>query len=481
LALFIGCCVSSAGGVGGGGINVPIFLLVFGYSFKRSVINSYYVVLGNAFAQSLLNIGRKHPRFHAHPMIFWEFVAMLVPAQIGGSNFGEFIVKLVPNFALYLLALLVLLFASALSLQKGLVKWRIENKKLAYKNNQPRNETNGETKQGKEKGVGKIAAVNNPIRMSEFLSIASPLTSAGIEYDDIDEPRISIIGQIQASSAALRSLSTDHRASVVHEAEFMTLPRVTMSAILLMWLCYTSLLVGLHFLSKCSAAYAVVFAILYIPLAACSYWTVLHMRKESKSNNGLLPRCCIQISKLLSSSGEESNKSLIEEKNGPNNTEENGPNNISQEKLVFTSEEINDVHLGKQALQLVFGVFGIGVICSLVGIGGGELLSPLMLSLHLRPEVTSATSAMMSFLNTATIVVKTLTFDTADYGATLFFLAAGFLGGLLGRKVGLFVSTHYGRASYIIFSLVAALALTCVYYIYELGIGAAGFDSGAIC
>lgn len=54
----IGCCVlyacatlSASAGIGGGALNVPILLLIFGYEYKTAVTLSLCCVLGNVLSQ----------------------------------------------------------------------------------------------------------------------------------------------------------------------------------------------------------------------------------------------------------------------------------------------------------------------------------------------------------------------------------------------------------------------------------------------
>ena len=53
-----GCCalyfcssLSAAAGLGGGALNVPILLLIFGYDYKTAVVLSIFCVLGNVLSQ----------------------------------------------------------------------------------------------------------------------------------------------------------------------------------------------------------------------------------------------------------------------------------------------------------------------------------------------------------------------------------------------------------------------------------------------
>ena len=49
-------------------------------------------------------------------------------------------------------------------------------------------------------------------------------------------------------------------------------------------------------------------------------------------------------------------------------------------------------------------VFAIGIMCNIVGIGGGELMGPLLLFLDIEPQVTSATSSLISLLSSSSNV-----------------------------------------------------------------------------
>lgn len=47
------CCstLASAGGIGGGGLNVPILIVLFGYDYNVAVVISLFGVMGNVLIQ----------------------------------------------------------------------------------------------------------------------------------------------------------------------------------------------------------------------------------------------------------------------------------------------------------------------------------------------------------------------------------------------------------------------------------------------
>ena len=62
LALFFGSCIASSAGIGGGGVNVPILLVIFGFDFNDAAFLSLLTVCGNCLCQYAVNYQRPHPR-----------------------------------------------------------------------------------------------------------------------------------------------------------------------------------------------------------------------------------------------------------------------------------------------------------------------------------------------------------------------------------------------------------------------------------
>ena len=97
--------------------------------------------------------------------------------------------------------------------------------------------------------------------------------------------------------------------------------------------------------------------------------------------------------------------------------------------------------------------FIIGILCSLLGIGGGELMGPLMLSLGFLPQVTSATTSAMSLMNSALNIVHYMIIGELDGKWALYLFFTGLVGGVAGRKLSIYVSSTWGRPSVTVFML----------------------------
>jgi len=56
-----GLMIAAGGGIGGGGILVPIYILIMGFTPKHAIPLSNITVLGGALANMLLNVKKRHP------------------------------------------------------------------------------------------------------------------------------------------------------------------------------------------------------------------------------------------------------------------------------------------------------------------------------------------------------------------------------------------------------------------------------------
>ena len=88
----LGLMVAAAGGIGGGGILVPIYMLVLNFSAKHAVPLSNITIFGGAITNTFLNMKKRHPRAD-RPMVDWDLILVMEPLTIGGALVGSFIQK----------------------------------------------------------------------------------------------------------------------------------------------------------------------------------------------------------------------------------------------------------------------------------------------------------------------------------------------------------------------------------------------------
>lgn len=125
----LGLMLAAGGGIGGGGILVPIYILVMDFSPKHAIPLSNITVLGGALANMLLNIRKRHP-LADRPLVDWDLILVMEPLTIAGALIGAFLNKLLPELFLTVMLVVLLSFTAYTTLKKALKMYKAESRKL---------------------------------------------------------------------------------------------------------------------------------------------------------------------------------------------------------------------------------------------------------------------------------------------------------------------------------------------------------------
>lgn len=166
---FIVAGFSTAGGIGGGGLYVPLGILLLQFSPKQSSGLSQAAIFGAALGALLLNLNTRHPatkirsvpgipdpdhdgsrtimapfkadelqkytgKFYTRPVIDYDLTLFLSPMILSGAVLGVMVQKILPNWAYLMIATLVLALTAHKTYQKYLQmnrKERAEKQKQA--------------------------------------------------------------------------------------------------------------------------------------------------------------------------------------------------------------------------------------------------------------------------------------------------------------------------------------------------------------
>ncbi|KAK9864853.1 hypothetical protein WJX84_005030 [Apatococcus fuscideae] len=123
IALF----VAAGGGVGGGGVLVPVYILVFEFSTGAAVGLSNITILGGAISNLLFNAPRRHTLKDA-PLIDWDLIMVMEPVTILGTILGGYLNKLSPGWLTTFLLALLMTFMTWKLASRGIATWRAETK-----------------------------------------------------------------------------------------------------------------------------------------------------------------------------------------------------------------------------------------------------------------------------------------------------------------------------------------------------------------
>ena len=106
-----------------------------------------------------------------------------------------------------------------------------------------------------------------------------------------------------------------------------------------------------------------------------------------------------------------------------------------------------------------------GLLASLLGIGGGMVISPLLLEIGMDPLVSSATTAVMTLFTASSASIQYLVADTSEWQYFVWYASIAFVAGLIGRTgVGYLLEKTGLKVRRGCFSLPLSFPLSCVAY-----------------
>ena len=80
----LGLMIAASGGVGGGGILVPLLIIVFGFHPKKAIPLSNFTILGSSITNMILNLPKRHPDAE-RPLVDWDLILVMEPVTMAGA------------------------------------------------------------------------------------------------------------------------------------------------------------------------------------------------------------------------------------------------------------------------------------------------------------------------------------------------------------------------------------------------------------
>ena len=121
----IGLILAASGGIGGGGIVVPVLILIFHFHSKQAIPLSNVATFGGSISNMILNIPKRHPDAD-RPLLDWSLISIMQPLTLAGAIIGTYLSVLFPDFILGILLVIVLSYTAYLILNKAMEQYRKE-------------------------------------------------------------------------------------------------------------------------------------------------------------------------------------------------------------------------------------------------------------------------------------------------------------------------------------------------------------------
>ena len=125
----LGLILAAAGGIGGGGILVPIYILVLGFMPKHAIPLSNVTVFGGALANTIRNVNNRHPNAD-RPLIDWDLILVMEPSTLAGALIGANLNKVLSETVIAVMLVVLLTFTAYNTLKKAMKLYRKETAEL---------------------------------------------------------------------------------------------------------------------------------------------------------------------------------------------------------------------------------------------------------------------------------------------------------------------------------------------------------------
>jgi len=110
--------LAMSAGIGGGGLFVPLLILVLHKNVSIATSMSQCLIAGAATAGLIYNLQQSHPK-RDRPLIDVSLVLFLAPLQMAGALCGNVLNRMLPQISLIILMVVVLSVSDIKTLIKG--------------------------------------------------------------------------------------------------------------------------------------------------------------------------------------------------------------------------------------------------------------------------------------------------------------------------------------------------------------------------
>ncbi len=164
----LGATLGSLGGIGGGGLVVPCYVIVTRLNLKQAIPLGSVTVLGGSLAALILNLRRRHP-LADRPIIDWDLILVMEPLVLVGTVFGSILHRVISAKILSVLLVLLLSIVAHTTLVKARRMYDAEKRYIEH------------LRKASADYLTRVASFRTAFRMSEAAWSADALHGAGMD------------------------------------------------------------------------------------------------------------------------------------------------------------------------------------------------------------------------------------------------------------------------------------------------------------
>eukprot|EP01147_Barroeca_monosierra_P005872 gene5872-9069_t len=423
--LFVFLAMSSAGGIGGGGVIIPILSVVTMFPPYFAVPLSSTAIVGASIVQFIFQIQRRHPMPGAEHRRLIDFytIIILLPMALAGTVIGVNVNSVSPSWLILGVVTLVLTFTTYKTFKKGIDLRRKEaavrfQKITTVRRNYDSKSDFRHESQGSGDEDDELLIADYTKDPDEWGTTRDPTAINSMEDDH--GPVIPNDVEMAQRDSNQAELNEAKRKLLEEEAAFPWKP-ILITLFELGGVVVFSLIRGGSGTSMagvtCGAPsyWGVQFAT-FLFLCLCAGLGFLYVKRQHKRRVAV--------------------------------------------NYTFVDGDIDYVH-GGVGKYLIFALLA-GFLAGFLGIGGGMVLAPMLLQLGIHPLVSAATTAYMTLFSAAGSFTQFIILERVplDYGAALFVLAC--LASTLGQILVFTYVRKTGKTSVIAFILGIVICLAAI-------------------
>ncbi|XP_047261869.1 sulfite exporter TauE/SafE family protein 2, partial [Capsicum annuum] len=124
---FIAASISSAGGIGGGGLYVPILIIVAGVDLKTASSFSAFMVTGGSIANVVCSMFLPSPKNGGKILVDFDIALLSQPSILLGVSIGVICNVVFPEWLITILFAIFLAWCTFKTFKSGIYYWKIES------------------------------------------------------------------------------------------------------------------------------------------------------------------------------------------------------------------------------------------------------------------------------------------------------------------------------------------------------------------
>ncbi|KAI3992668.1 hypothetical protein MKX01_007990 [Papaver californicum] len=411
---FVASAFGSVGGVGGGGIYVPMLILIIRFDAKSAISISKCMIMGTAASTVYCNLKRRHPTLEM-PVIDYNLALLIQPMLMLGISIGVGLGVILADWMVTVLLIVLFSGTSVMMLFKGIQLWKKET--IAKKEDVARIELNDvlseeveQNRQPSDHGNSVQKKANEvPVLKNVYWKELGVLVFVWVAY--LVMQILQVCGY-SCVNPSLAPLLNDFLTSGNFHARVWQI-RTTM----------------------CSTVYWVLSS-MQVRYHWGTYFTVAISRKL---------KCCLLFFQIPVSVGVTLYQAVCF-RNG-------------KKVLESMGEASTELKVHQLILYCFLGVLA-GMVGGLLGLGGGFILGPMFLQIGVPPQVASATASFAMTFSSSMSVIEFYLLKRFPIPHAAYFLAVAIVAAAAGQYLVRKLIIALGRASIIVFLLVTLFSVS---------------------